>query len=68
MGARLMDQPVREIMTREPLTVTPETLASGALELMETRLAGSVTALPVVGSEGEVLGLLHIHDCLTHTR
>lgn len=67
MGRRLMDQTVGEIMTREPLTVTPETLASGALELMEARLAGSVTALPVVGSGGELLGLLHIHDCLAHT-
>ena len=63
MGSTLMGRSVSEIMTREPLTVAPETLTSEALELM----SGSVTALPVVSDVGQLLGLLHIHDCLAHT-
>ena len=66
MGPDLMERTVREVMTAEPLTVAPDTLASGALELMERRPSGSITALPVVDNNARLLGLLHIHDCLSH--
>ncbi len=66
MGPDLMDRSVAEVMTAAPLTVGPETLASGALELMERRPGGSITALPVVDDGGRLIGLLHLHDCLSH--
>jgi arabinose-5-phosphate isomerase len=48
-----------EAMVREPLTITPDALASEALKLMEER---KITALPVVSAGGKLVGLIHIHD------
>lgn len=58
---RVMERPVREVMTREPLAVGPATLASQALELMEQK---AIMVLPVVDDEGKVLGIVHLHDLL----
>ena len=66
MSPGLLEAPVTQIMTPAPVTVGPDTMASAALALMEARSAGSITALPVVDEENRVLGLLHIHDCLSH--
>jgi arabinose-5-phosphate isomerase len=62
MGPDLLDQPVTEVMTRDPKTVSAGTLAADALRIMT---AGSVkiTQLFVIG-EGKPVGLLHIHDLL----
>ena len=62
MGPDLLDQPVTEVMTRDPKTVSPATLAADALRLMT---AGSVkiTQLFVLDG-GKPVGLLHIHDLL----
>lgn len=53
--------PVSAIMTRDPKTVTPETLAGDALGLLAR---GKITALFVV-EDGKPAGLLHVHDCLS---
>ncbi|MEE2566492.1 KpsF/GutQ family sugar-phosphate isomerase [Hyphobacterium marinum] len=60
------DLPARaalDVMTSQPKTVGPDTLAADALRLMT---AGSVkiTQLFVVDAGGRPLGLLHIHDLL----
>lgn len=62
MGPDLLDQPVTEVMTRDPKTVPASTLAADALRLMT---AGSVkiTQLFVLDG-GKPVGLLHIHDLL----
>jgi arabinose-5-phosphate isomerase len=62
MGPDLLDQPVAEIMTRDPKTVPPGMLAADALRFMT---AGSVkiTQLFIV-DDGRPAGLLHIHDLL----
>jgi arabinose-5-phosphate isomerase len=60
-SGRVLEMPAREVMTADPQAVGPETLASQALELMEQK---AITVLPVVGGEGRVLGIVHLHDLL----
>jgi len=60
-GEDLAKKRVDEIMTRNPKTVMPEALAADALALMETHL---ITVLPVVGLDGRVAGIVHLHDLL----
>ena len=49
------------IMTREPVVVTPDTLAHAALRLMEDR-PSQISVLPVVDEERRSVGLLRVHD------
>ena len=57
----LMDHAAGEVMTRAPLTVSPDTLAAEALALMNAR---RVTVLFVVDDGGRPVGVLHVHDLL----
>jgi arabinose-5-phosphate isomerase len=57
----ILTKKARELMTVKPITVTPQTLASQALELMERR---AIMVLPVVNQVGGVLGIVHLHDLL----
>jgi arabinose-5-phosphate isomerase len=50
-----------EVMTRTPVTVTPEMLAYDALLLMENR-PRQISVLPVVNPEGFCVGLIRLHD------
>ncbi|MFL1462864.1 SIS domain-containing protein [Roseococcus sp. DSY-14] len=58
--AGLLDRPAAGVMTRNPLTVPPATLAAEALRRMNER---QVTAL-FVTEEGRPVGILHVHDLL----
>ena len=58
--AGLMDHAAGEIMTADPLTVSPAMLAAEALGLMNAR---RVTVLFVV-QDGRPVGVLHVHDLL----
>ncbi len=60
MGGGLLSMRTGTIMTPAPKTVSPELLASAALELIN---ASSITALFVV-ENGRPVGILHIHDLL----
>jgi len=46
-------------MTRNPQTISPQLLASEALNLMEKR---KITSIVVVDEAGGVLGVVHLHD------
>ncbi|MGB9612345.1 MAG: CBS domain-containing protein, partial [Bryobacteraceae bacterium] len=50
-----------EVMTRHPVTVSPEALLAEALVLMERR-PRQLSVLPVVDAGGLALGLLRLHD------
>ena len=56
----LLERSTREIMTAGPKTVSPELLASAALEMIN---ASKITALFVV-EDGRPVGIIHIHDLL----
>ncbi len=60
MGPDLLSVRTGDIMTRDPKTVTPDLLASAALEIINSR---SITALFVV-EDGKPVGLIHVHDLL----
>jgi len=63
MGPDLLTRPAHEIMTRAPRTIGPDALAAEALHDMNAH-ERPVTALFVVGQDGIVAGILHIHDLL----
>jgi len=53
----------KDIMTGNPITVGPETMAVEALKLMEDR-ESQISVLPVVDNERQVIGILRIHDLI----
>jgi arabinose-5-phosphate isomerase len=60
MGDGLLSRRAADIMTPGPKTVSPELLASAALEVIN---ASKITALFVV-ENGKPVGIIHIHDLL----
>ena len=63
MGPDLLTRSVDDVMTRSPRTIGPDALAVEALHAMNAHHR-PVTALFVVGFDGKVAGILHIHDLL----
>jgi arabinose-5-phosphate isomerase len=53
--------PVSRVMTRDPKTAAPDELGSAAASRME---AHRVMALPVVGEDGTLSGVVHLHDLM----
>lgn len=51
----------KEVMTKEPKTISPDELAAKALHLMEKY---SITALTITDENKKPVGILHIHDLL----
>jgi arabinose-5-phosphate isomerase len=60
MRPDLLQARVEEVMTRSPKTVTPDQLASEALEILNS---SKITAL-IVAEAGKPVGIIHIHDIL----
>jgi arabinose-5-phosphate isomerase len=60
MGPDLMRALVDDVMTKSPKTVARDTLASEALEMLNS---SKVTALMVTDA-GRPVGIVHIHDLL----
>lgn len=50
-----------EVMTRQPVSVSPDDRIDTALSIMENR-ASQISVLPVVLSDGRCVGLLRLHD------
>ncbi|MCH2547567.1 MAG: KpsF/GutQ family sugar-phosphate isomerase [Alphaproteobacteria bacterium] len=57
----LMSLTAREVMTPNPVVTTPNTLATEALQIMNSK---SITCLFVVDDNKKPVGIVHIHDCL----
>ena len=53
--------PIDEVMTRDCVTVAPETLAAQAVHLMQER---AINSLPVVDDAMRLVGALNMHDLL----
>ncbi|WP_375459209.1 SIS domain-containing protein [uncultured Enterovirga sp.] len=60
MGEDILHRSVDEVMTLDPVSLAPGTLASAALELMNRR---RITTIFIVEGE-KPAGILHIHDLL----
>jgi len=59
--ASLEDLKGQQIMTRNPVVVSADTLAYDALRLMEDR-PSQISVLPVVDDDRSCVGLLRLHD------
>jgi arabinose-5-phosphate isomerase len=60
MKSDLMDMPVAEVMTRAPRTISADALVAEALEVISHK----ISALLVVDSDRNVVGIVHFHDLL----
>jgi arabinose-5-phosphate isomerase len=54
-----MERTAADIMTRNPLTVVPGTLAVEVLNVFEQR---KITSIVVVGADNRIEGVVHLHD------
>jgi len=61
-GQNALAHTAGEIMNAHPVTISPSAFAGEALALMEER---KITSLIVVGTQGEALGVVHLHDLWT---
>ncbi|MBI3803409.1 MAG: KpsF/GutQ family sugar-phosphate isomerase [Nitrospirae bacterium] len=60
-GREIFSLPAKEVMSRNPKTILRGSLTAQAIHLMESH---SITALIVAGADGQVDGILHLHDLL----
>jgi arabinose-5-phosphate isomerase len=60
-----METPVKDVMTHDPRTISPDVLAADALSAMELNSPGPITMYFVTDPEGRPVGIIHIHDILT---
>jgi arabinose-5-phosphate isomerase len=58
-GKELFDLTAGQCMTPEPKSIGPDSFAIAALDVMEQK---KITSLPVVDTDGCLLGVLHLHD------
>ena len=60
-GNSLLSFTAGQCMTASPRSISAEELAVSALSLMEDR---KITMLPVINTEGNPVGMLHMHDLI----
>jgi len=58
-----LDTKLSELVNDKPVFIGPEKLAVDALAIMESR-DKQISIMPVIGENGEFLGLIRIHDLL----
>lgn len=63
-GYSFLDNPVSELMTKQPRTVTKDKLAAYALNIMEKNIPRPITVLPVVDEQNCAIGMIHLTDLL----
>ncbi len=59
----ILELPIRELMTADPIRVQNDDMAIRALDLMENR-SSQIAVLPVVDSHNGVVGILRLHDLI----
>ncbi len=59
LSVNLLERTAGDVMTRTPATITRDTLAAEVLHLLEQR---KITSIVVVGGDGQVEGVVHLHD------
>lgn len=64
MGGQVLELQVQEVMNPRPSTIAPDILAWEAMKIMEADYKRRIMMLPVVDSDSNILGLLHLHDVI----
>jgi arabinose-5-phosphate isomerase len=57
-GAPILQMTAADVMTKDPVSIAPETLSAEALNIMERR---KITSLVVVADGRRVAGVVHLH-------
>lgn len=60
-GRDLVNCPVGEVMTKDPVTITPDKLAAEAFEILRDK---KIDEIPVVDKNGRPVGILDVQDIL----
>ena len=55
----LLKRTAQDCMSKNPKTISPDELAATALHVMEEN---KITSLPVIDSQGQIQGIIHLHD------
>lgn len=63
MGSDLLNKTAADVMTRDPQTIEPNSLAAEALAQMNNKGNNGITCL-LVAENGKPTGILSVHDCL----
>jgi arabinose-5-phosphate isomerase len=58
---RLWESSAGDLISSLPFSIQPEETAATGLRIMNER---SITSMAVLDVTGDLIGLLHIHDCL----
>ena len=58
-GEKVLSKSANQCMTKNPLTINQDELATGALHLMEQK---KITSLMVTDASEKVIGVIHLHD------
>jgi len=66
LGAISSAKTIKEVMSKNPKTIHPDTLVGEAMGIMNDVKGNSkkITCVLVADDDNEMVGLLHIHDCL----
>ena len=62
LSSQILDEKARDIMTRNPKTISPDAMTAEALKIMHDK---KITNLFVL-ENGKPVGVIHIHDLLTN--
>lgn len=63
-GPNGLNKQLHEVMSKDPRTIDPNTLATEAIKIMENSLSNEVSVLPVINENDEVIGLIKLHDII----
>jgi len=63
-GYEFLEQPLANVMTKTPRTITKDRLAAYALHIMEKNKPRPITVLPVVDNDFRAIGMIHLTDLL----
>ena len=63
-GSEFLTESVAQMMTKKPLTITKEKMATEALSLMEKHQPRPITVLPVIDAANRPIGIVHLTDLL----
>jgi arabinose-5-phosphate isomerase len=58
-GTNIQRRSAGDVMTKRPVTISPDALAAEALHILETR---KITSIVVVDSANLVKGVVHLHN------
>lgn len=63
-GSKALENTLENLMTKSPRKISPDSLATEAVRIMEGNKNNEITILPVVEEGGTLIGLVKLHDLI----